>query len=61
MTRRRSVYFEAGAKTWASGLLNYAVARDATCWQLDRTEAEVWSLLEGIESCLEDLQLKPVT
>ena len=61
LTRRKAAYFEATFKTWDSGLLTYAAAPDAACWQLDRPEAKVWSLLEGIESCLEDLQLKPVT
>jgi hypothetical protein len=27
---------------------------------LVRTEAEVWELLEGIESCVEDLKSKPI-
>jgi hypothetical protein len=37
-------------------LQSYAAARDAACWQLDRTEPAVWSLLTGIESCYQDLQ-----
>ncbi|MEI6193170.1 MAG: hypothetical protein WCS42_02450 [Verrucomicrobiota bacterium] len=40
------------------GLLAYAAARDAACWQLERAEAEVWELLEGIESCIEDLKFR---
>ncbi|MGA2686377.1 MAG: hypothetical protein ABSF51_15160 [Verrucomicrobiota bacterium] len=55
LTRRKAAYLETTFKTWDSSLLTYAAARDAACWQLDRTEAEVWSLLEGIESCVEDI------
>jgi hypothetical protein len=43
---------------WDSAILNYAATRDAACWQLNRTEAQVWDLLEGIESCLADLNTK---
>ena len=55
LIRRKAAYFETTFKTWDNGLLTYAAARDAACWQLDRTEAQVWSLLEGIESCVENL------
>jgi len=56
LTRRKAAYAETTFKTWDSGLLTYATARDAACWQLARPEAEVWSLLEGLESCVEDLK-----
>lgn len=56
LTRRRAAYIGLTAGTWSASLITYAVARDAACWQLDRTEAEVWDLLEGIESCVEDLK-----
>ena len=57
LTRRKSTCYTSIGKTWDCGLLAYAAARDAACWQLDRTEAEVWNLLEGIESCVLDLQV----
>jgi len=38
--------------------LSYAAARDAASWQLDRTETEVWDLLAGFESCVDDLKSK---
>jgi hypothetical protein len=47
LTRRKVAYFETTLTTWDSGLLTYAVARDAACWPLDRPEAEIWFLLEG--------------
>ena len=56
LTRRKAAYYETSFKIWDSGLLTYAAARDAACWQLDRPEAELWSLLEGLESCIEDLK-----
>ena len=56
LTRRKSAYYTTIGKTWDCGLLAYAAARDAACWQLDRTEAEVWALLEGIESCVLDIK-----
>jgi hypothetical protein len=61
LTRRKAAYFETTFKTWDSGLLTYAAARDAACWQLNRPEAEVWPLLEGIESCVKDLKSKQMT
>jgi hypothetical protein len=55
------VYFQTTARTWDRRLLAYAAARDAACWQLERTEAEVWSLLEDLDSASEDLKSKKVT
>lgn len=48
LTRRKSAYYTTVGKAWDCGLLAYAAARDAACWQLDRTETEVWELLESI-------------
>ena len=58
LIHRKAAYLETTFKTWDSGLLTYAAARDAACWQLNRTEAEVWALLEGIESCFEEIKSK---
>ncbi len=58
LTRRKTAYFQTIARTWDRPLLAYIAARDAACWQLNRTETEVWSLLEGLESCFEDLKSK---
>jgi len=41
-------------QTWDCGLLAYATVRDSTCWQLNRSEIEIWTLLEGFESSIED-------
>jgi hypothetical protein len=56
LTRRKAAYLVTMAKTWDTRLLAYAAARDAACWQLNRTEAEVWELLDGIESCVQALK-----
>jgi hypothetical protein len=56
LTKRRATYQTTTGCTWDTPLQSYAAARDAACWQLDRTEPAVWSLLTGIESCYQDLQ-----
>ena len=38
-----------------------AIARDAACWQLDRTEDEVGDLLDRFESCIKDLNSTSAT
>jgi hypothetical protein len=55
-TRRKTLYYQTTSSTWSSRVLAYTAARDAACWQLERMEAEVWRLLEGIESIVEDLR-----
>jgi hypothetical protein len=59
LTRRKRDYFVTVGKTWDGNLLAYAAARDAACWQLDRTESKIWFLLEEIESCLANIKYKP--
>jgi hypothetical protein len=59
LTKRRAAYQTTTGSTWDKTLLSYAAARDAACWQLDRPEPAVWSLLEGIESCYQDLKAHP--
>jgi hypothetical protein len=56
LTWRRTAYLTTIGSTWDKALLSYAAARDAACWQLDRSEPAVWSLVDGIESCYQDLQ-----
>jgi hypothetical protein len=52
--QRIACYVEKFSQTWSEDLPTYAAARDAACWQLNRTETAVWLLLEGIEACLKD-------
>lgn len=42
------------------GLLAYAAARAAACWQLDRAEVGVWDFLEGLAFCIEDIKHKDI-
>jgi hypothetical protein len=58
LTRRKTLYYQTISPPWHPHLLAYAAARDAACWQLNRTEPGVWSLLEGLDSCFEDLKSK---
>jgi hypothetical protein len=50
LTRRKAHYAATFGQAWPAGLPAYAAARDAACWQLDRSEAKVLNLLEGINS-----------
>ncbi len=34
---------------WPDHLCTYASVRDATCWQLDRREADVWTFLQATQ------------
>jgi hypothetical protein len=44
---RENAYFEGPGRHWNCALHAYAVARDAACWQLNRSESEVWQFLEA--------------
>jgi len=39
----------APGRQWDYALYAYATARDAACWQLNRSEAEGWEFLEGLD------------
>lgn len=58
LTNRKATYYSTIAKTWDCGLLAYAAARDAACWQLNRPEPQVCDLLAGLEACHADLRSK---
>ena len=59
LAQRWASYKTTIGSTWDQALLSYAAARDAACWQLNRPEPTVWSLLEGIGSCYQDLKAHP--
>src|SRR5262245_34992516 len=40
---------KAEAKKWDCGVIAYAAARDAACYQLNRTERGVWELLASFD------------
>jgi hypothetical protein len=47
---REAAYYDGPGARWDCGLLAYAAARDAACWQLQRTEGEVWETLAGFDA-----------
>ena len=46
---RESRYFDGPGRKWDCALLAYAAARDVACWQLNRSEREVWELLASFD------------
>ena len=48
--RRETAYYDGPGRHWDCGLICYAAARDTACWQLSRTESEVWQFLNGAEA-----------
>ena len=49
LVRRESAYYDGPGRHWDCAVITYASARDAACWQLNRTEADLWSFLEAAE------------
>jgi len=47
LLRRENAYYDGPGRMWDCGLICYAAARDAACWQLNRGEADVLELLSG--------------
>lgn len=45
LVRRETTYYDGPGSKWDCSSLAYAAARDAACWQLKRTETELWELL----------------
>lgn len=51
LVRRENDYFAGPGAKWDCGLICYAAARDAACWQLNRSECDVLELLAGCDEC----------
>jgi hypothetical protein len=49
LERRACAYFDGNGRRWDCALHAYAAARDAACWQLARSEADVWQFLEAAD------------
>jgi hypothetical protein len=49
LVRRESAIYDGPGRKWDDAEINYAAARDAVCWQLNRSEAEAHALLAGFE------------
>jgi hypothetical protein len=47
LVRRENTYYEGPGRHWDCALHAYAAARDVACWQLNRTESEVWQFLDA--------------
>jgi hypothetical protein len=57
LVRRESAYFDGPGRHWDCALHAYAAARDAACWQLNRSEDAVWELLASFD----EYSLRPRT
>lgn len=44
---RETACYAGPGRHWDCGLLAYAAVRDAACWQLSRSESEVWLFLQA--------------
>lgn len=55
MVRRECAYFDGPGRHWDCALHAYAAARDAACWQLNRSERDVLELLSGFDECSREL------
>ena len=49
LVKRENAYYEGFGRHWDCALHVYAAARDAACWQLNRTERDAWELLTSLE------------
>jgi hypothetical protein len=49
---RENAYYGGPGRKWDCGLICYAAARDATCWQLNRSEHDVWELLASFDEII---------
>jgi hypothetical protein len=45
LVRRENAYYCGPGGKWNCGSISYAAARDAACWQLNRSEQDVWDFL----------------
>ena len=55
LARRECAYYDGPGRHWDCALHAYAAARDAACWQLNRSERDVLELLSGFEQCNRNL------
>lgn len=59
LVRRECDYYEGPGQQWACSAFAYAAARDAACWQLNRSEREVLDLVAGFEEVAATCQPGP--
>ena len=53
LARRESAYYDGLGRKWDCALHAYAAARDAACWQLQRSEQEIWELLLSFDEAVD--------
>lgn len=56
LVRRECAYYDGPGRHWDCALHAYAAARDAACWQLNRSESDVWELLAGFDKTMERMK-----
>ena len=49
LVRRELAYYDGPGRTWDCELHPYAASRDAACWQLGRSEADLHDFLAAME------------
>lgn len=49
LVRRECAYYDGPGPHWDCASHAYAAARDAVCWQLNRSERELWNLLQSFD------------
>ena len=49
LVERENAYYDGPGKSWDCAIICYAVARDALCWQLNRSEREAIELIESLQ------------
>ena len=59
LVKRESDYFAGPGRKWDCGFLAYAAARDAGCWQLNRSESELWEFLAATHEIAHRLDERP--
>ena len=51
LVRRECAYYDGPGRHWDCALHAYAASRDAACWQLNRSERDLWQLLSAFDEC----------
>lgn len=55
VVKRECAYYDGPGRRWDCALHAYAAARDVACWQLNRSESDLWELLSTFEECRKNM------
>ncbi len=58
LVRRENAYYDGPGRKWDCSVFAFAAARDAACWQLKRTEAELLEFLAAPEEIVRGPNLR---